>query len=178
MAAGPVTVDVVFEERYWYPDDGSILWIAGFQPVDAESGRFLAGDDPTLSARGLRVASVAGAGAHHADVLDDDAFAPGRPLTLRREPDNPHDDNAISVRDADGERQAGWVPRDLAAVLAPAIDAGEPHSAIVLRERRADPRSPRAGLTMLLAGAPAIELRVVPLSRSRSSGGAGGRRSR
>ena len=173
MAAGAAIVDVAFEERYWYPDDGSILWIAGFQPVDPESGRFLAGDDPALSARGLRVSSVAGAGAHHADVLDDDAFAPGRPLRLRREPANPHDPNAISVRDAAGDRQAGWVPRDLAAVLAPAIDAGEPHSAIALRERRADPRSPRTGLTMLLAAAPAIELRVVGVSRSRPSGGSG-----
>jgi hypothetical protein len=176
MATGAVTVDVVFEERYWYPDDGSILWIAGYQPVDADSGRFLTGDDPSLSDRGLRVASVAGAGAHHADVLDDDAFAPGRRLVLRREPDNPHDPNAISVRDAAGDRQAGWVPRELAAVLAPAFDAGEPYSAIALRERRADPRSPRAGLTMLLAAAPAIELRVVPVSRSRASDGPPGGR--
>ena len=176
MAAGAVIVDVVFEERYWYPDDGSILWIAGYQPVDAESGRFLAGDDPSLGDRGLRVASVAGAGAHHADVLDDDAFAPGRRLVLRREPDNAHDPNAISVRDAAGDRQAGWVPRELAAILAPAIDAGDAYSAIVLRERRADPRSPRTGLTMLLVSAPAIELRLVPVSRSRSSGGPRGAR--
>ena len=173
MAAGAVIVDVTFEERYWYPDDGSILWIAGFQPVDPESGRFLAGDDPALSARGLRVSPVAGAGAHHADVLDDEAFAPGRPLRLCREPANAHDPNAISVRDAAGDRQAGWVPRELAAVLAPLIDGGELHSAIALRERRADPRSPRTGLTMLLAPAPAIELRVVPVSRSRPSGGHG-----
>jgi len=169
MADGPITVDVVFEERYWYPDDGAILWIAGFQPID-EGGRLLAGDDPAMAARGLRVVSVAGAARHHADVLDDDAFAPGRPLTLRREPDNLHDLHAISVRDAEGERQAGWVPRELAAVLAPPLDAGEPLSAVALRERRRDPRSPRIGLTALLTAAPAIGLRIVPLSRSRSSG--------
>ena len=169
MAAPHVTVDVVFEERYWYPDDGAILWIAGYQPV-AHDGRLLAGDDPALAARGLRVVSVAGAARHHADVLDDAAFAPGNPLALRREPDNAHDPNAISIRDAGGERQAGWVPRELAAVLAPALDAGEALSAVALRERRADPRSPRAGLTALVASAPAIELRVVPLNRSRSSG--------
>jgi hypothetical protein len=169
MAAAPITVDVVFEERYWYPDDGGILWIAGYQPV-AAGGRLLAGDDPTLTARGLHVVSVAGAARHHADVLDDDAFAPGRPLTLRREPDNPHDPHAISVGDAGGERQAGWVPRELAADLAPAMDTGRPLCALALRERRADPRSPRLGLTALLAQAPAIELRVVPLSPSRSSG--------
>jgi hypothetical protein len=169
MAAEPVTVDVVFEERYWYPDDGGILWIAGFQPVDAD-GRLLGRDDPALAARGLLVVNVAGAARHHADVLDDDAFAPGRALALRREPDNPHDPHAISVRDAGGQRQAGWVPRELAATLAPAMDAGEPLSGVALRERRADPRSPRSGLTALLAPAPALELRVVPLSRSRPSG--------
>jgi hypothetical protein len=171
MGAEAVRVDVAFEERYWYPDDGGILWIAGYQPVDAGSGRFLAGDDPALTGRGLRVANVAGAARHHADVLDDDAFAPGAPLTLRREADNPHDPQAISVRDASGERQAGWVPRELAAELAPEIDAGRRHSAVVLRERRADPRSPRTGLTVLLAPAPAIELRVHPPSRPRPRGG-------
>jgi hypothetical protein len=31
---------------------------------------------------------------------------------------------------------------------------------VVLRERRADPRSPRVGLTMLLAPATAVELRM------------------
>jgi len=30
------------------------------------------------------------------------------------------------------------------------MDAGEPWSAVVLRERRASPRDPRTGLTMLL----------------------------
>jgi hypothetical protein len=54
------------------------------------------------------------------------------------------------------------VPRDLAAELAPEIDAGTPWSAVVLREQRASPRDPRTGITMLLAQAPSIELRVRP----------------
>jgi hypothetical protein len=153
-------VDVVVEERYWYPDDGSVLWIAGFQPVDAGSGRYLANDAPELTSRGIRIAAVAGAGRHHADVIGADEFAPGRTLALRREPDNPHDANAISVRDASGERQAGWVPRELAEALAAELDAGRPWSAVVLRERRANPRSPRTGLTMLLAPAASVELRI------------------
>jgi hypothetical protein len=33
-----VEVQAVFEERYWYPDDGGQVWIAGWTPVD-ESGR-------------------------------------------------------------------------------------------------------------------------------------------
>jgi hypothetical protein len=35
-----------------------------------------------------------------------------------------------------------------------------PLSAVVLREARPSPRDPRTGLTMLLAEAPAVELRV------------------
>jgi len=42
-------VDVVFEERYWYPDDGAIVWLAGYQLID-EDGRFLARDDPRRAA--------------------------------------------------------------------------------------------------------------------------------
>ena len=68
----------------------------------------------------------------------------------------------IAVRPGDGGDQIGWVPRELAAELAPDLDAGRPWSAIVLREQRASPRDPRSGLTMLLAEAPAIELRVRP----------------
>ena len=154
------SVDVRFEERYWYPDDGGIVWVAGFHPVGAE-GRFLARDAPELVERGLRSAGVAGAANHHAEALGSEGAAPGRPLTLRRDAANPHDPNAIAVHVAGGG-QLGWVPRELAAELAPDLDAGRPWSAVVLRERRASPRDPRTGVTMLLAPAPGIELRTIP----------------
>jgi hypothetical protein len=150
-------VEVEREERYWYPDDGGIVWLAGFQPV-AGDGRYLGRDAPELATAGLMIAGVAGAARHHGEALASDAAEPGRPLELRRDPDNPHDPNAIKVL-AGGE-QVGWVPRGVAEVLAPALDAGEPFSAVVLREQRASPRDPRTGLTMLLAAAPALELRV------------------
>jgi hypothetical protein len=84
--------------------------------------------------------------------------APGNRLELRRDPDNEHDPNAIAV--LAGDAQVGWVPRELAAELAPELDAGAPWSALVLREQRRSPRDPRHGLTMLLAPAAEIELRV------------------
>jgi HIRAN domain-containing protein len=155
----PATVRVEYEERYWYPDDGGVVWLAGYQVVDAESGRHLARDAPELAIRGLRVTGVAGAGRHHADALQSEAAAPGRRLVLRRDADNPHDANAIAVDTATGE-QVGWVPRAIAAELAGELDAGRPWSAVVLRERRASPRDPRSGLTMLLAAARGIELSV------------------
>jgi HIRAN domain len=155
----PATVDVGFEERYWYPDDGGQVWIAGYHVVDPDSGRYLARDAPELAARGLRVANVAGAARHHADALASDAAAPGRPLALRRDAGNEHDPNAIAVHGEGGGEQLGWVPRELAAELAGDVDAGRPWSAVALRERRLSPRDPRSGLTMLLASASAIELR-------------------
>jgi hypothetical protein len=149
-----------YEERYWYPDDGGEIWVAGYQLVDPESGRYLARDAPELAARGLQVAGVAGAGTHHAHALATDAVAPGKPLELRRDRDNPHDPNAIAVHPLGGGEQVGWVPRELAAEIAPQLDSGKPWSALVLREQRRSPRDPRRGLTMLLAPVSELELRV------------------
>jgi hypothetical protein len=157
----PAAVDVTFDERYWYPDDGGAVWLAGYQVVDGGSGRDLGRDSPELRERGLLVAGVAGAARHHGEVLDSDAVAPGSPLELRRDPANPHDGNAIAVHAAGGG-QLGWVPRELAAELAGDLDAGRPWSAVALREVRPSPRDRRAGLTMLLAPAPSIELRIHP----------------
>ena len=154
-----MVIDAGYEERYWYPDDGGQVWVAGYQLVDPGSGRYLARDAPELASRGLHVAGVAGAGRHHAEAIaSSDAVAPGRPLELRRDPGNEHDPNAIAV-DAAGE-QVGWVPRELAEELAPQLDEGASWSAIVLREQRRSPRDVRHGLTMLLAPDDAIELRA------------------
>jgi hypothetical protein len=156
-----VVVDAGYEERYWYPDDGGQVWVAGYQLIDPGSGRYLARDAPELTARGLRVVGVAGAGRHHAEAIaSTEAVAPGSPLELRRDPANEHDPNAIAVH-AGGE-QVGWVPREVAAELAPELDEGRAWSAIVLREQRRSPRDVRHGLTMLLAPGEDLELRVSP----------------
>jgi hypothetical protein len=145
-----VHVEVEFQERYWYPDDGGEVWVAGYYPVDA-SGRFLSRDDLPP---GLLITHVAGA-IHRPAALASEAAAPGRPLALRAEPDNPHDANAVAVMLASGE-PLGYVPRE----VAPLVDGD--WSAVVLRERRDSPRDPRTGLTMLLARADTLELRTVP----------------
>jgi HIRAN domain len=150
---------VEYEERYWYPDEGGQVWLAGYNVVDAETGRFLARDDPALAARGLRVAGVAGAAQHHADAVAAGPVGPGQALELRRDAANEHDPNAIAVHSAGGGEQVGWVPRELAAELAPELDAGRPWRAVVLREQRRSPRDRRHGLTMLLARAASIDLR-------------------
>jgi HIRAN domain len=157
VVSAAVQVAVIAEERYWYPEDGGVIWLAGYTVIDPDTGAYLARDAPELAARGLRVAGVAGAARHHAEALASEAAAPGRPLVLRRDPGNEHDPNAIAVDTTDGA-QLGWVPRELAAELAPQLDAGTPWSAVALREQRASPRDPRTGVTMLLAAARAVEL--------------------
>jgi hypothetical protein len=138
-----VEVQVVHEERYWYPDDGGQVWIAGYTPV-ADDGRYLGRDAPELLARGLRVVSVAGV-RHRPEAPAE----PGQALELRRDPANEHDANAIEVL-AGGE-VVGFVPREVAVELAPELDAGREWSAALLREQRPSPRDPRSGLTMVLA---------------------------
>jgi hypothetical protein len=152
-----MVVQAVFEERYWYPDDGGQVWLAGYTLVDA-TGRYLARDAPEVAARGLHVATVAGAGRHHAEALAAAPADPGAALELRRDPANEHDPNAIQVWA--GNLHIGWVPREIAAAVAPSLDAGDPWSAVVLREQRASPRDPRTGATMLLAPDRGIELRA------------------
>jgi hypothetical protein len=78
------------------------------------------------------------------EALQDEAFAPGRPLALVPEPDNEHDPNAIGIWDEARRVQAGYVPAETAARL----DADE-WQAVVLAEFREDER--RAGLLVLLA---------------------------
>jgi hypothetical protein len=76
---------------------------------------------------------------HHAAPAVFAAMRPGDALSLVREPDNPHDANAVRV-----EWQAhklGYVPRTQNAVLAWAMDKGEPLSARISRLQRH--RSPR-----------------------------------
>ena len=151
-----VIVDVELVERYWYPDDGGQLWLAGYQLVDPATGSWLGREAPQLAERGLYVAGVAGAKHREADVASAE-LAPGERLELRREPENEHDPNAIAVHG--GGAHLGFVPRELAEEIAPALDAGEPWSAVVLREHRASPRDPRTGLTMLLGRAESRSLR-------------------
>lgn len=173
MTEPAITVQVAHEERYWYPDAGGVVWVAGYQLLDPASGRFLGREAPELAARGLRVAGVAGAARHHPEALASDELAPGGRLELRRDPANPHDPNAIAVNVPGDGRQVGWVPREMAAEIAPELDAGRAWSAVVLRELRPSPREPRHGLTMLLARAAAIELRAVIVGQAAAEANGG-----
>ncbi|WP_246003656.1 HIRAN domain-containing protein [Nocardioides aurantiacus] len=51
-------------------------------------------------------------------------FTPGALLRLRREPDNPHDANALAVYAERDRNKAGYVPTGQAKRLAPLVDGG------------------------------------------------------
>lgn len=51
-----------------------------------------------------------------------DRLKPGQMLALLRQPNNPADKNAIAIMW--GSRGLGWIPRGLAAEIAPLMDSG------------------------------------------------------
>ena len=83
----------------------------GYRVRDAETEELVRYEDPRI--RVIRVAGVS----YRLDALQDDAFAPGRPLALVPEPDNEHDPHAIGVWDAGRRVQAGYVPAETAREL-------------------------------------------------------------
>ena len=128
------------------PSERLRVWLepgeAGYWLRDAATGEALKWD-----ARGLRVVKLAGV-SYRLEALQDDAFAPGKPLSLVREPENEHDPNAVSVWDAERRVMAGYVPADVAAAL-----HGD-EQAVSLWEFR-DDAGGRVGLRVLLAPADA-----------------------
>jgi len=94
------------------------LWLerdrrgAGYHLRDAASGEPVAWDDPRID-----VVPVAGV-SFRPEAVADSSFDPGRPLALVPEPDNEHDPNALAVWNEERTRQAGYVPREVAARLA------------------------------------------------------------
>jgi hypothetical protein len=115
---------------------------SGYWLRDAATGEAMRWNDERV-----RVVKLAGA-SYRADALQDDAFAPGRRLTLVPEPENEHDPNAVAIWDAERRLQGGYVPAD----VAPELRGDE--QAVSLWEFRDEQRR-RIGLRVLLAPADA-----------------------
>lgn len=56
------------------------------------------------------------------------------PLVLRRDPSNEFDPNAIELRSDRTNAHLGFVPKHIAAELAPRLDSGETFTAVVANE--------------------------------------------
>ena len=101
---------------------------------------------------GVHVFKVAGV-TYRPDALRLDRFDVGRRVRLVPEPDNPHDPDAIAVRDADGRHQVGYVPRDATRRIRGCVDRGDP--AIVFHQWRLEDGT-RSGLRVLAAPEPVV----------------------
>ena len=121
---------------------------------------------PTMLRGGLAATApmadlcVAGGG-HHGLGAAREGLRVGMSVVLRREPGNAHDPNAVELLDEAG-RKLGYVPRALAARLAPRLDAARPVAARVVRFRgdgsAVDADAPALWTTDWQVGDPVVRL--------------------
>jgi len=101
----------------------------------------------------IRLTKVAGVtmanedGQSRQDILSE--LESGDDLVLRREKDNPFDNNAIAIFTNDG-RQLGYLKKDLALDLAPNMDKGVEIHAIVKEVTGGTSTAPTKGLNIQL----------------------------
>lgn len=147
------------DEFSFVDKDGETVKGSGIQPLD-QNGELIhkvSGDQHfDHLGEGVRACSVAGVEHRHREVQSAD-FAPGKRLRLVADPENPFDRNAIEVRSADGKLMAGFVPREIAAELAPLFKRDRTWDAMSVWEWQTHSRG-RVGLRMLLA--PHLEVTV------------------
>src|SRR5919108_4111347 len=112
------------------PEPGTATLTLGFQ-LRLPGGPALAADDALLTAFGACVVELI-TGLDDREALQDDAFAPGRRLTLLDEGVDEDGDPVVGVWDADGVRRAGTLHYATAAVVAAAVEQGLAVEALVL----------------------------------------------
>lgn len=137
-------------------DDEEVIRGRGLEMQDQASGALIHDDDPRLRDAGVFVTKVAGVSRRMRE-LQRDSFRPLEPLLLRREPENPHDANAIAVFDRKGRTTIGYVPREDAGAIAEMIDSGTEVECLCFWEWR-DGGDRRCGLKILVAPRGVIEL--------------------
>lgn len=124
------------EHSFFDEDERVELVGSGFRLRDGD-GRAVEYGDERLSHSKIRVLNVAGT-SHRAAELQDGAFAPGMPLALVPDPDNPVDKNAVGIWDRERKRQVGWIPAEDCESVSTRIQHGEDLVAFSLWEYRKD----------------------------------------
>jgi hypothetical protein len=135
------------------PEPGTATLTFGFQ-LRLPGGPAVAADDALLTAFGACVVELI-TGLDDQEALQDDAFAPGRRLTLLDEGVDGDGDPVVGVWDAAGVRRAGTLHYGTAAVVAAAVEQGLAVEALVLTEDRLRVDDRRTRLR-LFVHAPAI----------------------
>jgi hypothetical protein len=139
------------EDTYSFEAGGETIHGRGYRLVggDGDPIHSLREEDFAFGTTGAHVCKVAGISQHQQEIQSDE-FAPGRRLQLVPDPKNPYDPNAIEIRTASGIVMAGFVPREIAAQVAPHFRVDGPWQAMCLWEWRTDTRG-RIGLQVLMA---------------------------
>jgi hypothetical protein len=112
------------------------------------TGLLVSPTDMRLPKIGIYVSNLRGEVYHQAGCKAGD-FRPGAPVTLRREPSNEYDKNAIAVYDRTGQHLAAYVNKQKARMLAKLLDAGANIAAISLTGTPAG--KPATGIAVLAA---------------------------
>jgi hypothetical protein len=145
-----VTVNLGLGERDFEFDanDGKTITGWGYTFRDLDADTVVRHDDVRLLDAGCMVTKVSGV-SYRAKELQRDDFEPGKFVRLIAEPRNPHDPNAVSVWDAKGKRQVGFVPRDDAPTVQRLV-LGDEAEAMVVWEWRGE-QGDRVGIKLLIA---------------------------
>jgi len=115
IAGGKIT-------RHLRPDSRG----GGWEMNEGTRGRILwGGMHPRAAVRAFRVAGTHHRGKEAKKAFQGEAFNPGRRVSLKREPTNKNDPNAIAIYDEAGEVMIGYVPSEFAEDLARFLDRGE-----------------------------------------------------
>jgi HIRAN domain len=97
-------------------ESGGDKYMRGFFIRDASTDRSVSHQQLSELVPGAFVFNVAGT-SHRQAALQGPSFAPGEPIQLIPEPNNPHDRNAVAVWDTTRRRHIGYVPKELAPTV-------------------------------------------------------------
>lgn len=137
-----------------YRDSGGELVL---RLCEDATGLLVGPTDMRLPPAGIYVSQLRGE-AYYQDACRVGDFSPGAPVRLVREPENPHDLNAVAVYDRTGQQRAAYVNKQMARRLAKLLDAGEPLQAVSIRGMAAGTRCDQIAV---LAARPEVLARLL-----------------
>lgn len=105
--------------------DGENKFMRGFFIRDANTDRGISHQELSELVPGAVIIYVAGT-SYRQDALQGRAFAPGEPVKLIAEPNNPHDRNAIAVWDTNRRKHVGVCSRRAGADTRPRLPGPRP----------------------------------------------------
>jgi hypothetical protein len=117
----PIKLWSVKDQDSFQSYEGTIVHVHGYSLI--QHGRSLTAIE-WLKLRSLHVFVFHVSGiTDHQQAADSFTFAAGKVLFLERNPASSYDPNEIRVISQDGVHQAGFVPKDVAEIMAPIMDS-------------------------------------------------------